>query len=63
MNKVKVVFMEKKMFPDDAYDFEVFAIKYSENSPTGKEAYIGYKISNGNFCFVSVPFTEPKSNL
>jgi len=48
-----------QVFPNDAHSFEVFAIKDCEQSPTGKEAYIGYKLENGNFCFTSVPFTEP----
>ena len=47
------------IFPSDAYSFEVFAIKDSVDSPTGKQAFIGYKISNGNFHFVGVPYTEP----
>jgi hypothetical protein len=49
-----------QVFPNDAHSFEVFAIKDCKESPTGKEAYIGYKLENGNFCFTSVPFTEPK---
>ena len=48
------------MIPIDAHSFEVFSIKDSNDSPTGKEAYIGYKIENGNFNFISVPYTEPK---
>lgn len=51
--------IENKYFPNDAHSFEVFAIKETKNSPTGKEAYIGYKLNNGNFHFISVPFTEP----
>ena len=47
-------------FPIDAHSFEVFAIKDSEDSITGKQAFIGYKLNNGNFHFVDVPFTEPK---
>ena len=49
----------KTVFPNDAHSFEVFAIKDCEQSPTGKEAYIGCKLANGNFHFISVPFTEP----
>lgn len=44
--------------PRDAHSLEVFAIKDSENSYTGKEAYIGYKLANGDFHFISVPYTE-----
>lgn len=51
--------MDNQIFPSDAHSFEVFAIKDCEQSPTGKEAYIGCKLANGNFHFVSVPFTEP----
>ena len=47
-------------FPIDAHSFEVFSIKDSEDSPTGKQAFIGYKLNNGNFHFIGVPFTEPK---
>lgn len=49
----------KPTFPLDAHSFEVFAIKPSEDSPTGKQVFIGYKLRNGDFHFVSVPFTEP----
>jgi len=44
--------------PTEAHSLEVFAIKDSESSPTGKEAYIGYKLANGDFHFISVPYTE-----
>ena len=44
--------------PPDATNIEVFAIKPDENGKLF--AYIGYKISNGNFEFSTVPFTEPK---
>jgi len=52
-NKIK-----NKYIPNDAHSFEVFAIKDSEDSPTGKQAFIGYKIDNGNFHFIGVPYTE-----
>jgi hypothetical protein len=42
--------------PPDATNIEVFAIKPDENGKLF--AYIGYKISNGNFEFSVVPFTE-----
>jgi hypothetical protein len=47
----------KKMnpIPENAYDLEVFAIK-------GKEAFIGFKIANGKFSFVQIPYTEPVNN-
>lgn len=44
--------------PQDAHSLEVFAIKDDENGK--KWAYIGFKISNGNFEFITVPYTEPK---
>jgi hypothetical protein len=44
--------------PPDATNIEVFAIKPDENGKLF--AYIGYKTSNGNFEFSTVPFTEPK---
>jgi len=46
--------------PNDAHSFEVFAIKNSEESPTGKQAFIGFKLDNGNFHFIGVPYTENK---
>lgn len=45
---------EISLFNKDTSNHELFAIK-------GKEAFIGYKIPNGNFCFESIPFTEPKN--
>lgn len=49
----------KNEIPSDAHSLEVFAIKDCQDSPTGKQAFIGFKIKNGNFHFVSVPYTEP----
>jgi hypothetical protein len=49
----------QKIVPSDAYNIEVFAIKPDENGKLF--AYIGYKISNGNFEFNVVPFTEPQA--
>ena len=48
----------QSIVPFDAYNIEVFAIKPDEQGKLF--AYIGYKISNGNFHFSIVPFTEPK---
>lgn len=45
--------------PTDATNLEVFAIKPDENGKLF--AYIGFKISNGNFEFITVPYTEPIS--
>lgn len=45
--------------PQDATNLEVFAIKSDDSGR--KWAYIGFKISNGNFHFITVPFTEPQS--
>jgi len=50
--------IESKLIPNDAHSFEVFAIKDSKDSPTGKQAFIGFKLDNGNFHFIGVPFTE-----
>lgn len=49
--------------PSDAKNLEVFSIKKTTKSPTGKEAYIGFKSNNGNFNFISVPFTEPQDKI
>ena len=48
----------QSIVPFDAYNIEVFAIKPDEQGKLF--AYIGYKISNGNFHFNVVPFTEPQ---
>jgi hypothetical protein len=37
---------------------EVFAIKDSKCSSTGKEAFIGYKLKTGCFHFIQVPYTN-----
>jgi hypothetical protein len=39
------------MIPANATDLECFAIK-------NNEAYIGYKLPNGSFHFVQIPYTE-----
>ena len=57
---VDEVFNMIQSIPSDAHSFEVFAIKYCEESPTGKKAFIGFKIANGDFHFIGVPYTEPK---
>lgn len=43
--------------PSDAHSLEVFAIKDSEDSPSGKQAFIGFKLSNGDFHYIQVPYT------
>lgn len=43
--------------PADAHSIEVFSIKENRDSPSGKEAFIGFKISNGNFHFIGAPYT------
>jgi hypothetical protein len=50
----------EKLIPSDAHSFEVFAIKDCDESPTGKQAFIGFQISNGDFHFIGVPYTKPK---
>lgn len=47
--------------PSNAYNLEVFAIKKSETE--GVTAYIGFKIPNGNFHFIHVPFTAPLNSI
>ena len=42
-----------ELFNPDTHSHEVFAIK-------DNEAFIGYKLSNGNFHFKQIPFTQPK---
>jgi hypothetical protein len=51
---------KNSLIPSDAHSLEVFAIKDCDESPTGKQAFIGFKISNGDFHFIQVPYTEPK---
>ena len=59
-NQIKLPSEDEIEIPIDAHSFEVFAIKDCEESPTGKQAFIGFKISNGDFHFIGVPYTEPK---
>lgn len=51
---------KQPLIPSDAHSFEVFAIKDCDESPTGKQAFIGFKINNGDFHFIGVPYTETK---
>lgn len=51
---------EVDSIPPDATNLEVFAIKDDQDSSTGKSAYIGFKIPNGNFHFIKVPYTAPE---
>ena len=60
INVIRISKKENKLIPNDANSFEVFSIKDSDESPTGKQAFIGYKIKNGNFHFIGVPFTDTK---
>jgi hypothetical protein len=48
----------QSIVPFDAYNIEVFKIGNDENGKLF--AYIGFRISNGNFHFNVVPFTEPQ---
>lgn len=41
------------IIPSDAHTFEVFAIK-------GNQAFIGFKLANGDFHFIQVPYTGNK---
>lgn len=52
---------KEPLIPIDAHSLEVFAIKDSEESPTGKQAFIGFKLPNNDFHFIGVPYTEPAS--
>jgi len=55
--------VENKYIPNDAHSFEVFSIKDCEDSPSGKQAFIGFKLDNGNFNFTNVPYTEPNNKI
>ena len=50
----------EQIIPADAHSFEVFAIKDCDESSTGKQAFIGFKLKNGDFHFIGVPYTENK---
>ncbi len=50
---------EKSSIPTDATDIEVFHLDTKDSGD--KTAFIGFKISNGNFSFAEVPFTGKKS--
>lgn len=52
---------KEPLIPIDAHSLEVFAIKNCEESHTGKQAFIGFKLSNNDFHFIGVPYTEPAS--
>ena len=52
--------VSQHIVPFDAYNIEVFKIEADENGVLF--AYIGYRITNGNFHFSVVPFTEPQQN-
>ena len=61
-NKSSVEKTEKdKLYciPTDATNVEVFHLSTKDNGD--KTAFIGFKIKNGNFSFVEVPFTSPNS--
>jgi len=47
------------VIPAEAHSLEVFSLNACETSPSGKEAYIGFKLENGDFHFISVPYTGP----
>ena len=53
----------EQIYNDDYIDrnntIEVFAIKDCAQSRTGKQAFIGYRTSNGNFYFKGVEYTGP----
>jgi hypothetical protein len=54
--------IDNKYIPNDAHSLEVFAIKDCEDSHTGKQAFIGFKLDNNDFHFIGVPYTEPILN-
>jgi hypothetical protein len=54
--------IDNKYIPNDAHSLEVFAIKHCEDSHTGKQAFIGFKLDNNDFHFIGVPYTEPILN-
>jgi hypothetical protein len=51
----------KQVIPADATNLEVFAVKESKDSPTGLQAFVGFKV-NGNFGFVQIPFVDHPLN-
>lgn len=52
----------KPYIPEGAYDLEVFAIKPCPEGKIGMEAFIGFKIVDGSFHYISVPYTEKEIN-
>lgn len=52
---------KKSLIPQDATSLEAFHIE--ETKEDGIYAYIGYKLSNGNFEFITIPYTGFKSTL
>ena len=57
----RIMTKKQPLIPSDAHSFEVFAIKDCDESPTGKQAFVGFKISNGDFHFIGVPYTPNKN--
>lgn len=51
---------KETFIPTDSTNIEVFHIDTKDNGD--KTAFIGFKIKNGNFSFVEVPFTSPKKD-
>lgn len=62
ISKFAVIELERKnklhCIPTDATNIEVFHLDTKDNGD--KTAFIGFKIKNGNFSFVEVPFTSLK---
>ena len=48
------------MIPADATNLEVFHVRSCVDSPSGYEAYIGFKLPNGDFHTIGVPYNGPK---
>ena len=52
---------EIELFNNETSKHEVFAIKHNEEGVL--EAFVGYKIPNGNFHFEGIPYTGSKKDI
>lgn len=52
----------KGIIPPNATNLEVFAVKESNDSPTGLQAFIGFNNEKGVYGFIQVPFIDHPLN-
>jgi len=50
--------IDNEFIPSGAHSLEVFAIRNSTASKAERRAFIGFKLENGDFHYIGVPYTE-----